>query len=165
MSTITEHFYYSFSTFFYKIYFLLDKKRNIFWYFCEKIYFFTFYFQYTYTYVRHYSQHSCSTSLLRKDRLKTIRWARGRLLLVAVHIAGRIHIAVPVSTVNEAVHVAIRFDAAAEIGGITVDAGRVHIAAYIWEDLLNMFFFYCPVIYLKATYFIVSFYKYPVFTR
>ena len=57
--------------------------------------------------------------------------ARSGLLLGATDATIRIHIAASVSPVIDAVHVAIRVDAAAEIGGKTVDIRRANNAANI----------------------------------
>ena len=57
--------------------------------------------------------------------------ARGDPLLAALHIATASHVAASASPVNAAVHEAIRANAAAEIGGITVDVRRVNKAAII----------------------------------
>ena len=88
----------------------------------------------------------------RKDRLKTSRWSRDAALLVAIDSAIRIHIAARTNSVTAiaAAHVAIRSDEAVETGGNTVHAARLHSAANITKYLLDMVFFYSPVIIIET---------------
>ena len=64
--------------------------------------------------------------------------------LSATHRAARIEIDAAERVIRsiEAVDVAIRADEAVEIGRIAVHEGRVHIAANIREDLLDMSLFF-----------------------